>query len=62
VSDAVIVASIAAMSAVMVAGLGIVAVLVQRTHTAINGRMTELLELTRKSSKAEGYKEGESHK
>jgi hypothetical protein len=27
-------------------------------HNLVNSRMTELLELTRKSSKAEGFKEG----
>ena len=52
VDSTVVVAAIAAAAAVIVAML-------QRNHNAVNGRMTELLELTRKNSRAEGIKEAE---
>ena len=38
--------------------LSLVALMVKDTHDLTNSRMTELLELTRKSSKAEGKLEG----
>ncbi len=39
-------------------GLGVIGLFkVFQTHSLVNSRMTELLELTRKSSKAEGVKE-----
>ena len=55
VDSTVVVAAIAAAAAVIVAML-------QRSHNAVNGRMTELLELTRKNSHAEGIKEAEDRK
>lgn len=49
-----------------IAALGALAVSVfnmfqiNTVHVLINSRMTELLELTQKASKAEGYKQGQS--
>lgn len=52
---------LAAIAAVITAGTpGFLAWLqARKTHTAVNSRLTELLELTRKSSKAEGVLEAQ---
>jgi len=50
VTDGVTIALIGGAVAIIVAAI-------QRVHNQINGRMTQLLELTRKSSRAEGAKE-----
>lgn len=60
-TDSVAVAVVAAVGVIFTAGCGVVVAMLQRNHNAVNGRMTELLELTRQSSKAEGVKEGEEH-
>jgi hypothetical protein len=57
-TEAIAVAAIAATRTVVVAGFGVIVAMLQRNHNAVNGRMTELLELTRQSSKAEGKVEG----
>ncbi len=51
---------LAAVAAVVTAGTpGFLAWLqARKTHIAVNSRLTELLELTRQSSKAEGILEG----
>jgi hypothetical protein len=51
VTDAVTVSLIAAVSGVVIAML-------QRLTKRVDGRLTELLELTRKSSHAEGVRDG----
>ena len=61
-SDQVVVALIGMVGVVMVALIGLLgAVLAQTkaTHKLINSRMTELLELTRTASRAEGVAAGE---
>lgn len=54
-SDPVILALIAAVSAAITSTLALIKV--NSTHKIVNSRMTELLELTRKSAKAEGVKQ-----
>ena len=56
---------LAAIAAVVTAGTpGFLAWLqARKTHVAVNSRLTQLLKLTQKSSKAEGVKEGkEQHR
>ena len=55
--DAVIV-SVVGVIGVLITTIGAVAInLIQRLTTKVDGRLTELLELTRKSSHAEGMKD-----
>lgn len=58
-SDQLLIAIVAAAPGILVslgtlAGVIITALKLKRVHTEINSRMTELLEVTAKSSKAEG--------
>jgi hypothetical protein len=55
VTDTVQIALIVAIPPTLVALGGLVQAI--RTHGLVNSRMTELLDLTRKSSKAEGVQE-----
>jgi hypothetical protein len=61
-SDAVAVALITTAGAVFTAGLGIVIAMVKNLGVKVDGRLTELLELTRTSSKAEGVLEQKENK
>jgi hypothetical protein len=51
VTDAVQIAVITGCTAVIVGFL-------QRNHNAVNGRMTQLIDETRKASRAQGHEEG----
>ena len=57
-TDGVVVAGIAAFGAVVVALIQRVHAKVAEIEVKVDGRLTELLELTRVSSKAEGVVEG----
>ncbi len=50
----VVIGSIATALVLVIAAVGRVLVQVQATHNLVNSRMTELLELTRTSARAEG--------
>jgi hypothetical protein len=52
-------AAIAAASTVFVACCGIVVAKINQVHNLVNSRMTELLEITKKASLAEGLKQGQ---
>lgn len=62
----IIVALVAAVGSIVAASLSALAVVLasqskaqsRETHLLINSRMTELLELTRSSARAQGVKEG----
>jgi hypothetical protein len=43
--------------ALIVGATGIIVAFLQRNHNQVNGRMTELIEATRKAAKAEGVKQ-----
>lgn len=60
ISDSIWIALISIIPATVLSLPGILAVIQSRkTHQLVNSRMSELLELTRKASRAEGVKEGE---
>lgn len=53
---------ILAMFAAVIPIIGLVVAAIMKLntmHTQINSRMTELLDLTRKAARAEGFKEGQ---
>ena len=54
VTDTVAVAWIGSFTAIFVAACGVVVAQINKVHSLVNSRMTELLELTRTSSLAEG--------
>ena len=65
-TDAVQIAIVAAIPPTLVALCGVALGVINRgkiseVHQQINSRMTELLELTRKSSRAEGAREQREH-
>jgi hypothetical protein len=51
-----LIATVAGLNSTVV--LGLLAATVQQVHLAVNSRLTQLLELTAKSSRAEGKLEG----
>jgi len=57
ISDAVVTSAITAIATITVAGFTYLGLKLNTLHTQVNSRMTELLELTKRSSKAEGIKE-----
>ncbi len=57
VSDAVVVAAIGGLGTVIVTFGSIIVALLNRNQKTMNGRLTELLEEARKSSRAEGVKQ-----
>lgn len=63
-SDAVLLALITGSVTIIIQGFTLAGILyinrnVNKTHDAVNSKMSELLDLTAKSSKAEGILEGE---
>lgn len=59
-TDAVEISLISACAAVFAAGCSVIVAKLNQVHNLVNSRMTELLDLTRMASKAEGIKQGQS--
>lgn len=53
-TDTVAVAWIGSFTAILVAAIGLIVARINQVHNLVNSRMTELLDLTRSSAKAEG--------
>jgi hypothetical protein len=56
-SDTVVVAAIGVLGTAIITFGGIIVALLNRNQKSMNGRLTQLLEETRKSSRAEGVLE-----